>query len=168
MVLRLKTRESRSLPGTQNSETCSASTNVGSIARQSLFRCSDEKPRVATRGAFCCLFFRSPTTDVDTGFFLMWLLLCAAGTFGIIVWRPVGKLAENRHCPARLRRWAECLCVCSREPAGSYDRNWVTESERGSVSWRLSRPAINSRGAIRLCRTLQSSRCANQRQSMIR
>jgi hypothetical protein len=27
----------------------------------------------------------------------------------------------------------------------SYDRNWVTESERGDVSWRLSRPAINSR-----------------------
>jgi hypothetical protein len=27
----------------------------------------------------------------------------------------------------------------------SYDRNWVTESERGGVSWRLSRPAINSR-----------------------
>ncbi len=49
----------------------------------------------------------------------------------------------------------------------SYDRIWVTESERGGVSWRLSRPAMNSKGAIRLCRTLQSSRCASQMQSMI-
>jgi hypothetical protein len=35
--------------------------------------------------------------------------------------------------------WAEPVVIAS------YVRNWVTESERGDVSWRLSRPAINSR-----------------------
>ncbi len=48
------------------------------------------------------------------------------------------------------KTWLACALgqKACRDDYTSYDRNWVTESERGDASWRLSRPAINSRGAI--------------------